>query len=183
MTAEPSVFSTGLDSPVIIASLTELWPERTTPSAGAPAPGRSKTTSPSWRSEMSTSWISSPRTRYAVRGSNLASSFNAPRAWAARCGRRACRALRVPRACHRQHRAPVCRREGHPGTMVALHGVPTVRVGRPGHLTRTVYQLRVCWVSGLHRRLGGACRSFVGRYRRQAGCGREWRSPCADPVG
>jgi hypothetical protein len=46
ITSSPSRFFTGLDSPVIIASLTSLSPLRTTPSAGTLSPGRTSTRSP-----------------------------------------------------------------------------------------------------------------------------------------
>ena len=80
MTSSPSCFFTGLDSPVIMASLRSLVPFWTRPSAGTLSPGRTSTMSPS-RSSL-TGTVSSPcsETRVAVSGSSFASSWSAP--WA-----------------------------------------------------------------------------------------------------
>ncbi len=82
MTSSPSSFWTGRDSPVIMASFTELSPFTTVPSAGTLSPGRTRTTSPSLSASNATSSVSSPSvTRSAVDGISFASSFSAPLAW------------------------------------------------------------------------------------------------------
>ena len=85
ITLSPTFFSTGRDSPVIMDSLTLLWPSRTSPSAGTLAPGRIRTRSPSARAAIATSSTRSSdpsrTTRTAVFGSSLASSARAPCAW------------------------------------------------------------------------------------------------------
>jgi hypothetical protein len=74
---------TGRDSPVIIASSTELCPAATVPSAGTEAPGRTSTRSPGRRSAAATSSVRSPsRMRTARSGRSFASSFSAPLACA-----------------------------------------------------------------------------------------------------
>jgi hypothetical protein len=78
ITFSPAALRTGRDSPVIIASLTSLEPSRTTPSAGIPAPGRTRRTSPSRSSDTGTVSVLSPTMRSAVSGSSFASSFKAP---------------------------------------------------------------------------------------------------------
>ena len=74
MTRASTVFCTGCDSPVIIASFTSLLPSRTIPSAGMLAPGRMSTMSFSFSSEIGTSSVPLPTTRTAVEGSNFANS-------------------------------------------------------------------------------------------------------------
>jgi hypothetical protein len=81
MRSSPSPFSIGRDSPVIIASSTELWPPRTTPSAGMRAPGRMSKRSPARTSEIGTSSVRPSTSRTAVEGKSLASSLSAPCAW------------------------------------------------------------------------------------------------------
>jgi hypothetical protein len=82
MTRSPASFVTGRDSPVIIASLTSLRPDRTVPSAGMLAPGRIRRRSPSRSAATATSSVLSlSPIRRAVSGRSFASSFSAPCAW------------------------------------------------------------------------------------------------------
>ncbi len=46
MTLSPTCLLTGIDSPVIMDSSTELWPSTTTPSTGVFSPGRTRSRSP-----------------------------------------------------------------------------------------------------------------------------------------
>ncbi len=63
-TNDPSVFSTGIGSPVTIDSSTTDAPDRTSPSTGTFSPGLTTTTSPTTTSEIGTSSSCSPlRTR------------------------------------------------------------------------------------------------------------------------
>ena len=57
MTRSPAVFWTGIGSPVIMDSLTELWPSTTTPSTGIFSPGRIRSLSPTctWSRDTSSS--------------------------------------------------------------------------------------------------------------------------------
>ncbi len=88
ITSSPGSFETGVDSPVIIDSLTFESPASTTPSAGTLAPGRTSTRSPSSSSVAGTSSISpgcsrssarspSSTIRSAVSGMSFASSSSA----------------------------------------------------------------------------------------------------------
>ena len=55
ITPSPVRLSTGIDSPVIIASSSELWPSRTTPSTATFSPGRTTNTSPMTTCSIGTS--------------------------------------------------------------------------------------------------------------------------------
>ena len=55
MTDAPGIFSTGIDSPVIIDSSTAEMPSITTPSTGMLSPGLTRTRSPTFRNSTSTS--------------------------------------------------------------------------------------------------------------------------------
>ena len=70
-TLSPSPLSTGMLSPVRAASLTALWPSRTTPSTGTFSPGRTTNTSPVATSSMGTSTSSPFRTTTAVLGDSF----------------------------------------------------------------------------------------------------------------
>ena len=76
-TSSPAALSTGRDSPVMTAWLTEVWPDRMRPSTGTVSPGRTRMRSPTFTS--SAGMIFSPpeeRTR-AVRGVSF-TSFSIP---------------------------------------------------------------------------------------------------------
>ncbi len=73
-TCIPGTLSTGSDSPVIVASFTELKPFRTSPSAGILSPGRTRTQLPGARALTSISRsVPSGATRLALVGVNFIS--------------------------------------------------------------------------------------------------------------
>ena len=63
VTSSPAAFSTGMDSPVIIASSTADEPARMRPSAATISPGRTITTSPTARRSIGTSSSTPPGRR------------------------------------------------------------------------------------------------------------------------
>ena len=80
-TRSPIERATGRDSPVIIDSSNSAVPSTIVPSAGTRPPGRTSTTSPTFRSAAATDRIVSPSIRSASSGSNAASASSALRAW------------------------------------------------------------------------------------------------------
>ena len=77
MTLLPGSFSTGIGSPEIIDSSTELRPSVTTPSTGTFSPGRTRSTSPGWTCSSGTSSsLPSVLTRRAVFGARPSSSLD-----------------------------------------------------------------------------------------------------------
>jgi len=82
VTFVPESFSTGIGSPLIIDSSTELWPSTTVPSTGIFSPGRTRSLSSTctWSSGTSASppWSSS---RFAVLGARPSSARIAPLVW------------------------------------------------------------------------------------------------------
>ena len=74
MTASPARFSTGIGSPVIIDSSTELPPSVSRPSTGIFSPGRTRRTSPCRTSSSGTSRSWPARTTRATGGASESSS-------------------------------------------------------------------------------------------------------------
>lgn len=78
ITSAPGRLGTGTDSPVIMASFTELSPSTTSPSDGTCSPGRTRTRSPTAKAEVGTSSIPSAVKRWATDGIRERSSRKAP---------------------------------------------------------------------------------------------------------
>ncbi len=78
MTRSPGPFSTGADSPVIMASFSDVLPSVTSPSAGTPPPGRTNTRSPTANAAAGTVSTPSGVRRSAVSGNRWASASSAP---------------------------------------------------------------------------------------------------------
>ena len=76
-TASPGFLSTGILSPVSAASLTALFPSRTTPSTGMFSPGRTTKTSPFRTCSMGTVASCPFRTTTAVLGASFIRPFSA----------------------------------------------------------------------------------------------------------
>ena len=74
----PARLETGIDSPVTMASLSELSPSITSPSTGTCSPGRTRRRSPVDSILVETSSTSSSFSRWAVLGMSLRSSRRAP---------------------------------------------------------------------------------------------------------
>ena len=78
ITLDPTVFSTGVGSPVSIDSSTWERPSTTSPSTGTFSPGRTRRRSPTWTCASSTSSsVPSSRRRRAVFGASPSNAFNA----------------------------------------------------------------------------------------------------------
>ena len=76
-TSSPTVLSTGRDSPVITAWLTDVCPERITPSTGTVSPGRTRSRSPTLTCSAGTIFSESPAITLAVCGVRC-TSFSIP---------------------------------------------------------------------------------------------------------
>ena len=81
ITSSPSLLTTGIGSPVSIASSTADEPLTTTPSTGTFSPGRTTTRSPTTTLSTGTSTSTPPRCTRAVRGCSPMSALIAAPVW------------------------------------------------------------------------------------------------------